>query len=154
MVCLLLFFNVKFSLHHLIVGACSVAPIQYGPSRNRSGGHGLVCGPFAVFTVSRPVVSWPVGISNLQPILVYNPFPKSRIALLRASPVSHSAVCIHVGRNYCASSLSDGSLPVQLPRLSLSCLYMSSIVHIDNPRHLFSSSFLIGHHDIVVRATF
>jgi len=66
--------------------------------------------------------------------------------------VPPSAVGIHIACDYCAASLSDGSVPIELPCPSLSSLYVSWVVNIHNPHHLCSSSLYVGHLDIVVRA--
>jgi len=98
-------------------------------------------------------VSRPAIISNLQSVLVQNLLPESRIMLLLASWVPPAAVCIHVARKYCASSMSDDVVPVYLPRVTLAGLEVCLIVNIDHPRHHFSSSLNIGHNHIVVRTT-
>jgi len=122
MLCLLLFVDVKLPFDHLVVGACRVAPLLYGPSRDRLGGQGQVYGQFAVFAASLQIVSGPVVMSNLSPVLVYSLHPKRRITLFPESRVPPSSVCVHVAHNYCSSSQSDGSVPVCLPRPSLSSL--------------------------------
>jgi len=113
-VCLLQSVNVKHLLDHLLVRACGGASIQYGPSHDRAGGQGQVYAGFAFLAVSRPLVSGPVVICNLQPLLIHQLFLKGCIALLPASRVTPSAVCIHVSRYYCATHLSDVSVPVEL----------------------------------------
>ena len=152
MVCFLLFVDANLPLDHLVVGACSVAPIQCGPLRDWSGDQGQLNGQLAFFAVSRPVVSGPVVIiPNLDPVLVYNLLPEYRIVLLPTSWVPMLAVYIRVPCDDCATCLLAGSVPVKLPCMSLCSLYLSLIIQIDNPCDLFSSSLYVPHHDITIR---
>jgi hypothetical protein len=113
MVCVLMFVDSKLPLDYLVVGACSLAPTHCGPSREWSGGQGQVYSRLAFLAIARAVVSGPVVIiHNLYTVLVDNVLPESCVPLFPTSRVPPSAVSIPVARDYCATSMSDGSVPV------------------------------------------
>jgi hypothetical protein len=149
MVCLVLPADIHLPFYNLVVVSHGMVDGQYGPHCGWSISGCLVDDCLIVVTFACAVGGGSSIVSNFQCIFVDHVFPEGSIQLQLASWVPLCAMGIEVFSEDSATLQNDFQR-FQLSHLSLSGLYLSLIIQVEDPHDCPLSPSVISCNDIIV----